>query len=39
VRAALGKISFEGAGKSKKEAKLHASKALLVYLHQVRFYL
>ena len=30
-------MSFEGSGKSKKDAKLNASKALLVHLHQVGF--
>ena len=28
-------MSFEGSGKSKKDAKLNASKALLVHLHKV----
>ena len=37
VRATLGEASFEGYGKSKKDAKLHASKALLVHLHKVGF--
>lgn len=30
-------MSFEGSGKSKKDAKLNASKALLVHLHKVGF--
>ncbi|XP_023329872.1 double-stranded RNA-specific editase B2 isoform X3 [Eurytemora carolleeae] len=37
VKATLGSVSVEGRGKSKKDAKLHASKALLVHLHQVEF--
>ena len=36
VKATIGSLSVEGRGKSKKEAKLHASKALLVHLHQVQ---
>jgi double stranded RNA-specific editase B len=30
-------MAFEGSGKSKKDAKLNASKALLVHLHKVGF--
>ena len=37
IRASLNDMSFEGSGKSKKDAKLNASKALLVHLHQVGF--
>jgi len=36
VKASLNEMSFEGSGKSKKDAKLNASKALLVHLHKVR---
>lgn len=32
VKASLNETAFEGSGKSKKEAKLNASKALLVHL-------
>ena len=35
IRASLNDMSFEGSGKSKKDAKLNASKALLVHLHKV----
>eukprot|EP00092_Neocalanus_flemingeri_P022786 GFUD01024706.1.p1 GENE.GFUD01024706.1~~GFUD01024706.1.p1 ORF type:complete len:703 (+),score=193.42 GFUD01024706.1:51-2159(+) len=37
VRATLASLSYEGRGISKKEAKLHASKALLVHIHRVGF--
>jgi len=37
VKASLNDMSFEGSGKSKKDAKLNASKALLVHLHKVGF--
>ena len=37
IRASLNDMSFEGSGKSKKDAKLNASKALLVHLHKVGF--
>jgi len=37
VRATLAAVSYEGRGVSKKEAKLHASKALLVHIHRVGF--
>lgn len=37
VRATLANVSRDGMGKSKKDAKLHASKALLVHLHKVAF--
>jgi len=37
VRATLASLSYEGRGVSKKEAKLHASKALLVHIHKVGF--
>lgn len=37
VTASLAGLTFEGRGNSKKEAKLHASKALLVHIHQVGF--
>jgi len=37
LKATLGTLSVEGMGKSKKDAKLHASKALLVHLHKVGF--
>ena len=37
VRASLNDMSFDGTGKSKKDAKLNASKALLVHLHRVGF--
>ena len=33
----MNDMSFEGSGKSKKDAKLNASKALLVHLHKVGF--
>jgi len=36
-RATLASLSYEGRGISKKEAKLHASKALLVHIHKVGF--
>ena len=42
IRASLNDMSFEGSGKSKKDAKLNASKALLVHLHkvsQLRFFI
>jgi hypothetical protein len=35
IKASLNEMSFEGSGKSKKDAKLNASKALLVHLHKV----
>ena len=35
VRATLASLSLEGTGASKKEAKLHASKALLVHIHRL----
>ena len=37
IKASLDDMSFEGSGKSKKDAKLNASKALLVHLHKVGF--
>ncbi len=37
IKASLNDMSFEGSGKSKKDAKLNASKALLVHLHKVGF--
>ena len=37
VTATLENLTFQGQGNSKKEAKLHASKALLVHIHQVGF--
>jgi hypothetical protein len=37
VKASLNEMAFEGSGKSKKEAKLNASKALLVHLVLVFF--
>ncbi|XP_040566219.1 double-stranded RNA-specific editase 1 [Lepeophtheirus salmonis] len=37
IKAMLNNMSFEGSGKSKKDAKLNASKALLVHLHKVGF--
>ena len=37
VKATLAAISYEGRGTSKKEAKLNASKALLVHIHRVGF--
>ena len=37
IRASLNEMAFEGSGKSKKDAKLNASKALLVHLHKVAF--
>ncbi|TRY70366.1 hypothetical protein TCAL_05452 [Tigriopus californicus] len=37
IKASLNEMSFEGSGKSKKDAKLNASKALLVHLHKVGF--
>ena len=37
VTATLENLTFQGRGNSKKEAKLHASKALLVHIHQVGF--
>jgi len=37
VRATLFSVSHDGRGTSKKEAKLNASKALLVHIHQVGF--
>ena len=36
IKASLNEMSFEGSGKSKKDAKLNASKALLVHLHKAR---
>ena len=37
VTATLANLTLEGRGNSKKEAKLHASKALLVHIHKVGF--
>ena len=37
VRASLASLNYEGLGASKKEAKLHASKALLAEIHRVGF--
>lgn len=37
IKASLNDMSAEGSGKSKKDAKLNASKALLVLLHKVGF--
>jgi len=37
VKATLAAVSYEGRGTSKKEAKLNASKALLVHIHRVGF--
>ena len=37
VRASLASLTYEGTGASKKEAKLHASKALLAEIHRVGF--
>ena len=37
VTASLASLTVEGRGNSKREAKLHASKALLAHIHQVGF--
>ena len=37
VTASLASLTVEGRGNSKREAKLHASKALLTHIHQVGF--
>jgi len=37
VTASLASLTLEGRGNSKREAKLHASKALLAHIHQVGF--